>query len=152
MERYGWRLLFYTEFSRQRGRLKDAAERAQRRDPGRAVSNSNLKLLRAVDRAILEVIPQDPSRPEYRQGNTLGRDYQHWRRVKIGRRFRLFFRYDAKAKVIVYAWMNDESTLRASGSKTDPYAVFTRMLAQGNPPNGWASLIAGSAQHPSPEQ
>ncbi|MDE0417460.1 MAG: type II toxin-antitoxin system YhaV family toxin [bacterium] len=152
MERHGWRLLFYTEFSRQRGRLKDAAERAQRRDPGRAVSNSNVKLLRAVDRAILEVIPQDPSRPEYRQGNTLGRDYRHWRRVKIGRRFRLFFRYDAKAKVIVYAWMNDESTLRASGSKTDPYAAFTRMLAQGNPPNDWASLIAGSAQHPSPEQ
>ncbi|MDE0044380.1 MAG: type II toxin-antitoxin system YhaV family toxin [bacterium] len=152
MERHGWRLLFYTEFSRQRGRLKDAAERAQRRDPGRAVSNSNVKLLRAVDRAILEVIPQDPSRPEYRQGNTLGRDYRQWRRVKIGRRFRLFFRYDAKAKVIVYAWMNDESTLRASGSKTDPYAVFTRMLAQGNPPNDWASLIAGSAQHPSPEQ
>ena len=152
MERHGWRLLFYTEFSRQRGRLKDAAERARRRDPGRAVSNSNVKLLRAVDRAILEVIPQDPSRPEYRQGNTLGRDYRHWRRAKIGRRFRLFFRYDAKAKVIVYAWINDENTLRSSGSKTDPYAVFTRMLAQGNPPDDWASLIASSAQNPSPEQ
>ena len=25
MERHGWRLLFYTEFSRQRGKLKDAA-------------------------------------------------------------------------------------------------------------------------------
>ena len=152
MERHGWRLLFYTEFSRQRGRLKDAAERARRRDPGRAVSNSNVKLLRAVDRAILEVIPQDPSRPEYRQGSTLGRDYRHWRRAKIGRRFRLFFRYDAKAKVIVYAWNNDENTLRSSGSKTDPYAVFTRMLAQGNPPDDWASLIASSAQNPSPEQ
>ena len=146
MERYGWRLLFYTEFSRQRGRLKEAAERARRKNPQGFESNANVKLLRAVDRAVSEVIPQDPSRAEYRQGNTLGRDYRHWRRAKIGRRFRVFFRYDAKAKVIVYAWMNDERTLRSSESKTDPYTVFAGMLAQGNPPDDWASLIAGSAQ------
>ena len=148
MERHGWRLLFYTEFSRQRGRLKKAAERARRRNPQGFESNANVKLLRAVDRAVSEVIPQDPSRAEYRQGNTLGRDHRHWRRAKIGRRFRLFFRYDAKARVIVYIWMNDEGTLRSSGSRTDPYAVFARMLAQGNPPDDWASLIAGSAQDP----
>ena len=148
MERYGWRLLFYTEFSRQRGRLKEAAGRARRKNPQGFESNANVKLLRAVDRAVSEVIPRDPSRAEYRQGNTLGRDYRHWRRAKIGRRFRVFFRYDAKAKVIVYAWMNDGRTLRSSGSKTDPYAVFARMLGQGNPPDDWASLIAGSAQDP----
>ena len=148
MERHGWKLLFYTEFSQQLAKLEDAADRARRKDPEGFASNSTVKLLRAVDRAISEVIPQDPSRAEYRQGNTLGRGYRHWRRAKIGRRFRLFFRYDAKAKVIVYAWMNDERTLRSTGSKTDPYTVFTRMLAQGNPPNDWASLIAVSAQNP----
>ena len=108
--------------------------------------------MRAVDRAISEVIPQDPSRAEYRQGNTLGPRHRHWRRARIGRRFRLFFRYDAKARAIVYAWMNDERTLRSSGSKTDPYTVFARMLTQGNPPNDWASLTASSAQNPEPEQ
>ena len=148
MERHGWRLLFYTEFSQQLAKLEDAADRARRKAPEGFASNSTVKLLRAVDRAISEVIPQDPSRAKYRQGNTLGRGYRHWRRAKIGRRFRLFFRYDAKAKVIVYAWMNDERTLRSAGSKTDPYTVFTRMLAQGNPPNDWASLIAVSAQNP----
>ena len=148
MERHGWKLLFYTEFSQQLAKLEDAADRTRRKDPEGFASNSTVKLLRAVDRAISEVIPQDPSRAEYRQGNTLGRGYRHWRRAKIGRRFRLFFRYDAKAKVIVYAWMNDERTLRSTGSKTDPYTVFTRMLAQGNPPNDWASLIAVSAQNP----
>ena len=136
------------EFSRQRGKLKDAAERARRKDPHGFASNANVKLLRAVDRAMSEVIPQDPSRAEYRQGNTLGRGYRHWRCAKIGRRFRVFFRYDAKAKVIIYAWMNDERTLRSAGSKTDPYTVFARMLAQRDPPNDWASLIAGSAQNP----
>ena len=148
MERHGWRLLFYTEFSTQRGKLKDAAERARRKDPHGFASNANVKLLRAVDRAMSEVIPQDPSRAEYRQGNTLGRGYRHWRRAKIGRRFRVFFRYDAKARVIVYAWMNDKRTLQSAGSKTDPYTVFATMLAQGDPPNDWASLIARSAQNP----
>ena len=81
-----------------------------------------------------EAIPQDPSRAEYRQGKTLGTPYRHWRRARIGRRLRLFFRYDSKAKVIVHAWMNDERTLRSSGSKADPYTVFAGMLAQGSPP------------------
>ena len=152
MERHGWRLLFYTEFSRQHGKLKAAAERARQKDPQGFASNSNVKLLRALDRVTSEVIPRDPSRARYRQGNTLGRHYRHWRRARIGRRFRVFFRYDAKAKVIVYAWMNDERTLRSSGSKTDPYTVFAKMLAQGGPPDDWASLIAASRQDPQPEE
>ena len=152
MQRHGWTLLFYTEFSRQLAKLESAAERARRKDPQGFSSNSNVKLMRAVDRAISEVIPQDPSRAEYRQGNTLGPRHRHWRRARIGRRFRLFFRYDAKARAIVYAWMNDERTLRSSRSKTDPYTVFARMLTQGNPPNDWASLTASSAQNPEPEQ
>ena len=111
---------------------------------------SDFELLRAVDRAISEVIPQDPSRAEYRQGNTLGRGYRHWRRARIGRRFRLFFRYDTRAKVIVHAWMNDERTLRSAGSKTDPHTVFAGMLSQGNPANDWAAWIAASRQKPKP--
>ena len=111
MGRHGWRLLSYTEFSRQRGKFKHAVERARRKHPQGFTSNSTVKLLRAVDRAVSEIIPPDPSRAEYRQGNTLGRGYRHWRRAKIGRRFRLFFRCDAKAKVIVYVWMNDARTL-----------------------------------------
>ena len=86
---------------------------------------------------MLEIIPQDPSRDEYRQGSTLGPRYRHWRRARIGRRFRLFFRHEARAKVIVYAWVNDQSTPRSSRSRTDPYAVFARMLMRGNPPDDW---------------
>ena len=148
MERHGWRLLFYTELSKQLAKLENAADRARRKDPQGFTSNANVKLLQAVDRAMSEIIPQDPSRAEYRQGNTLGRGYRHWRRANIGRRFRLFFRYDAKARVIVYAWMNDQRTLRSARSKRDPYAVFARMLTQGNPPNDWASLIERSTQNP----
>ena len=152
MERHGWTLLFHTELIRQLGKLEAASEHAQRKDPHGFASNANVKLLRAVNRAMSEVIPQEPSRGEYRQGNTLGPHFRHWRRARIGRRFRLFFRYDTKARVIVYAWMNDERTLRSSGSRTDPYTVFARMLARGDPPDDWASLIAASRQGPQPEE
>ena len=151
MERHGWTLLFHAELIGQLGKLEEASERAQRKDPHGFASNANVKLLRAVNRAMSEVIPREPSRAEYRQGNTLGTRYRHWRRARIGRRFRLFFRYDAKARVIVYAWMNDERTLRSTGSRTDPYTVFARMLARGSPPDDWTSLTRSSRQNPQPE-
>ena len=146
MERHGWRILFHPELARQLGKLKEARERARRKDPHGFASNTNVKLFQGLSRLMLKVIPQDPSRPEYRQENTLGARYRHWRRARIGRRFRLFFRYDAKAEVIVYAWVNDQRTLRSSGSKTDPYTVFASMFARGNPPDNWASLMTASRQ------
>jgi toxin YhaV len=48
--------------------------------------------------------------------------------------------------VIVYAWVNDENTLRKAGSKTDPCAVFRTMLDAGNPPGTMAELLAVSAK------
>lgn len=50
------------------------------------------------------------------------------------------------ARVIVYAWVNDEQTLRSSGSKSDPYAVFEKMLGRGNPPDDWNALVLASKQ------
>ena len=146
MQRHGWRLLFHDCLIGQLRKLHDAAQRAQRSDPTGFASNANVKLFQALSRLMLEVIPLDPSRDEYRQGGTLGPRYRHWRRARIGRRFRLFFRYDARAKVIVYAWVNDQSTLRSSGSRNDPYTVFARMLARGHPPDDWASLMTASRQ------
>ena len=144
MLRRGWTLLFHDCLVEQLRSLHHAVRRAQRSDPAGFGSNANVKLFHALSRLMLEVIPQDPSRDEYRQGGTLGPRCRHWRRAKIGGRFRLFFRYDSKAKVVVYAWVNDQSTLRSSGSRTDPYAVFAKKLARGNPPDDWASLMTAS--------
>ncbi len=144
MQRHGWTLLFHDCLIDQLRQLHRAAQRAQRSNPTGFSSNANVKLFRALSRLMLEAIPQDPSRNEYRQGSTLGARYRHWRRARIGRRLRLFFRYDAGAKVIVYAWVNDQSTLRSSGSRVGPYTVFARMLARGNPPDDWGSLMTAS--------
>ncbi|MHB1495847.1 MAG: type II toxin-antitoxin system YhaV family toxin [Acidithiobacillus sp.] len=74
----------------------------------------------------------------------MGQDYRHWRRAKIGRRCRLFIRYDSRTRVIVYAWVNDEQTMRSADSKSDPYAVFRKMLERGRSPDDWASLLTAS--------
>jgi len=90
----------------------------------------------------LNRIPHDPTLPRYRQGETLGKNYKHWFREKFSNgRFRLFFRYDLKSKIIVYAWVNDSKTLRSYGSATDAYAVFSSMLRRGNPPDDWHELL-----------
>ena len=94
---------------------------------------------------MFETIPADPTRSEYRQGNTLGSQHRHWFRAKFGRqRFRLFFRYSAASKVIIYVWVNDFERLRTRGARSDAYAVFSAMLKRGNPPDDWNALVVSS--------
>lgn len=147
IQRHGWNLLFHECLIEQLQKLETAASRAQAQDPEGFSSNANVKLfdaLTALTALILDVVPSDPNRDEYRQGNTMGPAFRHWRRAKIGRRFRLFFRFDSKMRIIIFAWVNDEHTLRSSGAKTDPYIVFQKMLKSGHPPDDWDALLAAS--------
>jgi len=144
MQRHGWNLLFHDCLIEQLQTLEAASLRAKAQDPEGFESNANVKLLNALATLILDAVPSDPNRDEYRQGNTMGSAFRHWRRAKIGRRFRLFFRFDSKSKIIIYAWVNDERSLRASGAKTDPYVVFQKMLQSGHPPADWDGLLAQS--------
>jgi len=103
----------------------------------------NTKLLAAIAEITLKRIPETPADTRYRQGETLGDEYKHWFREKFGNaRFRLFFRFDSRAKILIYAWVNDQQTLRTYGSRNDAYAVFATMLKNGNPPDDWQSLLA----------
>jgi toxin YhaV len=141
----GWTLFAHPLFSAQLETLTVAVERAQTKDPKGYTSTANAKLLAAMRKLMFEAIPVDPTRPEFRQGGTLGPNRKHWFRPKFGGgRFRLFFRYSSSAKIIIYAWVNDANFLRADGSKSDAYAVFKLMLDKGNPPEDWAALLAQS--------
>ena len=46
----------------------------------------------------------------------------------------------------MYVWVNDEFTLRKSGSKTDSYAVFKSMLNAGNLPHTFEGLLKHSRE------
>ena len=136
-------------FLAQLEKLTVAVEKLQQSDPVGYQKTANAKLLAALRQLVFETIPSNPTRADYRQGGTLGSDRKHWFRAKFGNgRFRLFFRFDSKAKIIIFAWVNDETTLRTYGSKTDAYAVFRKMLDEGNPPDSWPALLDASKGDP----
>ena len=138
----GWTLYAHPLFDGQYDRLLDKVEAAKKADPAHYRSQPAFGLLATITRYTEEVIPRDPSSPQFRQGNTLGKDNRHWFRAKFHERYRLFFRFSTKDKIIVYAWVNDQSTLRKSGSKTNPYTLFQAMLKAGDPPGSMEQLLA----------
>ena len=120
-----------------------AVDARRKKDPENHKTTANAKLLAQIFEVAFNRIPQNPEDKRYRQGDTLGDEYKHWFREKFGNgRFRLFFRFEKRSKILVYAWVNDETTLRTRGSKSVAYAVFAKMLDGGNPPDGWSALVA----------
>ncbi len=111
MQQHGWTLLFHDNLIEQMMTLRTAVLRAQKDDPQGFGSKLNVKFFRALVQVMQDVVPSNPARDEYRQGNTMGPAYRHWRRAKLGRRYRLCFRYDSKTKVFVYAWVNPSRPL-----------------------------------------
>ncbi len=140
----GWTLLAHPLFLDQFEELVHQVERHKKKDAIGYKKKNSTKRLAAISKLAFEVIPQDPTRSEYRQGDTLGDEYKHWFRAKFFQQYRLFFRYHAQSKVIVYAWVNDEDTKRAYESGVDAYRVFRRMLKAGRPPDGWDQLLSES--------
>ncbi|WP_176593191.1 type II toxin-antitoxin system YhaV family toxin [Sphingobium sp. EM0848] len=137
----GWTILAHPLFLDQLEKLTEAVEVLKAKKPDEYRKNANTKLLAALSKLVFEAVPADPTATTYRQGSTLGEAYKHWFRAKFGNgRFRLFFRYDSTAKVIIFAWVNDEKTLRTYGARSDAYKVFKGMLDDGNPPDDWAAL------------
>ena len=138
----GWTIFAHPLFLDTLEALTAQVAALQQKDPGGYLNKNATKRLAAINKLAFEIIPQNPARPEYRQGATLGDDRKHWFRAKFFQQYRLFFRYHQESKIIVYAWVNDENTKRAYGSDTDAYRVFQRMLKSGNPPDDWTSLLA----------
>jgi toxin YhaV len=107
---HGWTIFAHPLFLAQLGALAAEVEALRRTDPANYTQKNASKRLAAITKLAFDVIPQDPTRPEYRQGGALGDGYRHWFRAKFFQKYRLFFRYRASSKVIVYAWVNDEAT------------------------------------------
>ncbi|MBD1865689.1 MULTISPECIES: type II toxin-antitoxin system YhaV family toxin [Trichocoleus] len=138
----GWNVFTHSIFLKQIEELLTQVEHLRQKDPTNFQKKNAAKRLAAIAKLAFEVIPQDPTRTEYRQGDTLGDEYKHWFRVKFFQQYRLFFRYHQKSRVIVLAWVNDDNSKRAYGSSTDAYLVFRKMLESGHPPDSWDDLLA----------
>lgn len=140
----GWTIFAHPLFLDQVEALIQQVETLKEKHPDSYQNKNASKRLAAISKLAFEVIPQDPARSEYRQGKTLGDEHQHWFRAKFFQQYRLFFRYHAPSKVIVYAWVNDDSTKRAYESDDDAYRVFRKMLENGDPPDDWEKLLAAA--------
>ena len=142
---HGWTVFAHPLFMRQVEALVEQVEALKTKDPTGYLKKNATKRLVAIARLAFDVIPQDPTRAEYRQRDSLGDDRKHWFRAKFFQQYRLFFRYHAAAKMIVYAWVNDDDTKRAYESSDDAYRVFRKMLESGHPPDDWNQLIRHAA-------
>lgn len=131
----GWTLFAHPLFLEQTEALIKQVEAFRAKDAIAYKKKNATKRLAAIVKLVFDVIPQDPTLSEYRQGTTLGDNHKHWFRAKFFQQYRLFFRFHLESKIIVYAWVNDEGTKRAYDSKTDAYRVFEKMLNKGNPPH-----------------
>lgn len=138
----GWALYAHPCFQETYDALVAEVEALKGKDPENYQRKAATKLLAVVHKVIEEHITVNPSSPAFRHGKSLGSGKnKDWSRVKFGAgRYRLFFRYSEKEKVIILGWMNDENTLRTYGKKTDAYTVFSKMLKRGHPPADWESL------------
>jgi toxin YhaV len=139
----GWLLYGHPVFIARLTALVEEVKALRAVDPQGFHHEPATKLLVAVRNCMYNDVPTDPNHQKFRLGKTLGPKNGNWRRVKhnLPQRYRLFFQFrSAVPKVIIYAWLNDEYTLREYGAKTDCYAMFTKMLAAGKVPGTFAEL------------
>lgn len=137
----GWTLYAHPLFVEQVETLEKKVKALKEKDPEGYIKKNDSKRLAAITKLAYEIIPQDPTKPDYRQGKTLGEQNKHWFRAKFFQQYRLFFRFHLPSKVIVFTWVNDEKSKRAYESKNDAYKTFAKMLKTGNPPDSWDDLL-----------
>ncbi|MBA4073236.1 MAG: toxin [Gemmatimonas sp.] len=126
--------------------LKKLVSAAEKEPEPPAAAGPNRKLLAHVKDLMFNEIPQNPGAARYRHGGSALGGHREWFRGKTGNgRYRLFYRFDSTARIIIFAWLNDSGTLRTYGSSTNAYQVFGKMLAAGNPPADWDALLVAAA-------
>lgn len=120
-----WNIFAHPLFLNQFEELLTQVEHLRQKYPQEYKKKNATKRLSAIAKLAFDVIPQDPTRSDYRQGNTLVDDYKHWFRAKFFQQYRLFFRYHQESKIIVFAWVNDENSKRSYESNTSGLSSFS---------------------------
>src|SRR6056297_1308304 len=106
----GWSLYAHPLFLDQLEGLIEEVEARRVRDPEGWRKKNCTKRLAAIFKLVTKDIPADPGIARFRQGDALGPHRKHWFRGKFFQQYRLFFRFDSAAQVIILASVNDEKT------------------------------------------
>jgi toxin YhaV len=128
----GWLVLLHPLFAQRYQTLREEALRLkQDLSDQEWRQHPTVKLVAALRALVLEIVPRDPNAPEFR----LHAPLQHVRRATgkgLPPRYRLFWVCSTQARAIIFLYLNDTSTLRKEGVKTDPYVVFARLVQRGD--------------------
>ncbi len=118
------------EFFAQRiAELKEHVKKLQDTLPKEEfIQHEVVKLAARIRNATLEIIPEDPNRPEY----LLSGELKKYRRYKQGlQRYRIMFCFSNRPSIIIYLYVNDRDHLRKQGDRNDPYEEFKKMVRSG---------------------
>jgi toxin YhaV len=127
----GWTLLYHPVFGQRYAELRNEARRLKRELPPDAFAAHPLvKLVAAVRRLLVEIVPADPNAPEFWLRGELAR-FRRARGHGLPPRYRLFWVFSQSTRVVIYLYLNDQATLRKEGSRSDPYEVFKGLVARG---------------------
>ena len=131
LEVNGWTLLYHPLFGERYDALRAEVRRLKRRlRPEQFRQHPTVKLTAAVHRLVTQTVPTDPNAPEF----WLKGDLARFRRAKghgLPPRFRLFWVFSQTTRTVIFLYLNDDVTLRKEGASTDPYHVFTGLVARG---------------------
>lgn len=129
MKTNNYKLLFHEIFYNRVRAIVQAVEKLYSKLPFEEYKKHELtKLLARITRAYKDIIPDNPTQPDYYLKGSLAK----YRRYKRGlQRYRLMFCFSNNPAIIVYLYLNDENHLRKEGSKTDPYREFATLVKKG---------------------
>jgi hypothetical protein len=122
----GWSIFAHQQFLDSFESLAAHVERLRAKDPKGYTAKNPTKRLAAIVKLAFEIIPADPTRPEYRQGATLGNEYTRWpvRRPKsLEDRYKDRFSSDRYC-VDGALWAHPDSNTRGSTSARSAPAAW----------------------------
>lgn len=127
----GWRILMSPEFAARYAALLDEATRLKvALSPEAFRQHPTVKLGASVRRLMTEIVPTNPNAQAFQLTGALAK----FRRAKghgLPPRYRLFWTFSNEARAIIFLYLNDESTLRKEGARSDPYERFKRLIERG---------------------
>ena len=127
----GWKIYFHPLFFGQWQELVDKVKSLKEKlEPEKFVTHSDVKLLKALDVGIKEKIPNDPFASYFALKRPLQK-YSRQKKMGLPARYRLFFRVFKEANTIIILWLGFP---RKEGDKRDCYAVFSKLVSQGEFP------------------
>jgi toxin YhaV len=126
----GWNIYFFKLFKAIIDDLILNVKALKTKDPENFKSSRKYKLLKSIYKCITEYVPANPNSREF----LLRGNLSNWRRVKknLPRRYRMFFRFTSSPQDLFFVWINDPSTYRKAGAKTDCYKTFLKKTGQEN--------------------